>query len=246
MSYFAILCRTGQENTFETFLEMTTHHAKNLIAEVISPAFVETKITDHSATKRYIKTSMGYIFIKVKNSSENMNIPNELYHFLNKIPVVSKIFPHEISEEEVKQFCKRTGYNFEEKQEETEVVIEVEKEHDQNIQNNLHEMNFSMDKEKQQEQVNPSCIGEKMIRLVRKAKEKSVEFFKRILVVEKSVKNKKKVVLRTKHEVFLQSIQQAGSTISHSDIRQPKKVMGIVYDYLSSLISQKEEACGEK
>lgn len=237
MSYFAVMCKPGQENTFESLFQMASSHVKKLIDRIISPAIVETKITETSARKRYIKTAMGYIFIKVKDNNGSINIPNELYHFLKNIPVVSKVLPHEIPVEEVKYFCEKTGYNFDAQQEETEVVIEIEKEHEQDDQK-LKETNneSSLSIQQQAEEKEPNCIGERMLRLVRKAKANGVDLLKKVIVGEKNYKNQKKVFLRTNHELFVTFIEQSPTPLSHFHVRQPKKMMELIYDYFKNLL----------
>ncbi|WP_240377268.1 hypothetical protein [Bacillus piscicola] len=240
MSYFAVLCRNGEEFELEYLIDkIDNKKVKQMIKKIISPAIIRTKITSNSPSKNRVNSSLGYVFIKV--AEETSTISNDLYHFLKSIPFVQKIIPEEIPENEVRDFCENVGTDIDKEPEEahivdSQVVIETKEEHERTLSDSIKHVNqIKIPKERkkaekhlEQEMNTPSCVTEKMLRTIQKGKKKGLQYFKTITITEKVHKDQKRVSFHMPHSIFANALKPLMNSLHIKDFSEPKYILDLI------------------
>ncbi|WP_026701672.1 hypothetical protein [Salibacterium aidingense] len=258
MSYFAIQCRSGHENALEQFIQSMDHHwILEAIQKIISPAIVETKINGGVPVRENRKTSMGYVFIKVNSSyidNRDSNLPsfkNEFYHFFKRIPFVSQILTTDIPEEEVRTFCQKSGLDIDNEEEDAHVIIEANKVHERNKKERLKEVNGADNQGHreyaeallQQELKEPTCVVEKIERLIQKGKEKGHHIFAQLYYEINQKKEGDRLSLYLPHTFMVQALsyhQKEGTSQQlNNALKSPKILLEYLYTYMKTYVQSR-------
>lgn len=238
MAYFAVNLRHGFSGfQLKKMIDrIFPEEVKGGIKSIIEPlAFVQKK-TGKKVRRMAKNMSYGYVYLNIETNAKT--IPSKVYQHLNELPWITQIFSDDVPEDEVEAFCHNVGL----KLEESEIVFEIESNHEEKIEelvdvindaNTTIEQRKEAEKQLEEELANPTCLVEKMKRLVQEGND---DVNKAVKVTVKKKRGRSVGQIRLSLGLVLKAAKEmekkTGERVSSDELQSETFLLNIVHEYL--------------